>query len=39
VDDVLEALLVIKALVPFAELDIGDISIDGFVFAEGERLE
>ena len=35
----LEALLVGKALVAFSELDIGDISIDGFVFAEGDRGE
>jgi len=38
-DAVLEALLVSKALVPFSELDIGDISIDVFGLAQGERLE
>ena len=39
VDVILEALLVRKALAPFSEVDIWEISIDVFGLAEGERLK
>ena len=38
VDTHLEALLISKALVPFAELDVGNIRIDLFIFAHHQRL-
>jgi len=39
VDAILEALLLGKALISFAELDVGDVRIDLFIFADRQTLE
>ena len=39
VDAILEALLISKARISFAELDVGDVGIDLFIFADRQTVE
>ena len=39
VDAILEALLIGKARIAFAELDVGDVRIDLFIFADRQAVE